>query len=281
MKRCFFRLISFTMISVMLALPTAVFAAVPAEREVWIPKARHGEARTLVDPGPEGLLGEYKLLTLKLPEFIATYQGPKGKLVIQIHPPNESGSSEANWTGERVALTVRATTFDRATLEKALAAVITIVKKRESRWGWMWRSTSRKKREKDPFGSLYRGLAYGEKRTVETRLGELRRNGEPELVVMLDGLELAYRAGEQEFARVLAGQLARVSEEKLTRGEQNKALLQANRLLLARAFALAGRVDQLERIQGGILGSQSVCRATVIARALHAAGRKTQGVISP
>jgi len=276
LKGSFFCAFIFLLVGTTQVVPSGAVASSPEPRKVWVPKSKHADARILVDPGPQGLLGQYKLLTLKLPEFIASYQGPTGKLTVRVHPPHAENKTKASWTGKRVGLTMLATTLPRKELEKAMAALITIVQKREERWGWLWRPVAKKKPTRDAFSKVYRKLAYGENTGIEEVLRALEEEQSTELVTLLDGVELSYRAGKKDFALVFGGKLARAAEKKLVQGDKTSRVLKANSLLLSRAFALAGRMDQLKRVEGGILGSPSACKATAVAKALDAAGRKTE-----
>jgi hypothetical protein len=274
LKRTFLCLVAFSLLCLQVGGVVSSSVAAEEERTAWIPKSKHGEARTLVDPGPKGLLGEYTLRTLDLPSFVATYSGADGMLAVRLHPPGVKGSVKPNWVGKRVAITMVRTTLSREKLRIAMEAVIGIVQKREHRWGWLWRSQKKEVGMKTSLSSVYRDLAYGRNESLKQRLAELDQGDPVEFAWVLDGVELAYLAGANAFARTLAKSLSRVAEDKLVKGEASPRLLQANRLLLARAYALAGDLANLKRIEGGILGREHLCQASGVASSLYAAGRK-------
>jgi len=274
LKRMFLCLVAFSLLCSQFGGVASAAAEAEEGRTAWIPKSKHAEARTLVDPGPDGLLGAYTLRTLDLPSFVATYSGADGLLAVRLHPPGVKGSVRPNWVGKRVAITMVRTTLSREKLKAAMEAVIAIVQKREHRWGWLWRSPKKEVGSKTPLSSTYRDLAYGRTESLKARLAELDQSNPVEFAWVLDGVELAYLAGANAFAMTLAKSLARVAEDKLVKSESSPKLLQANRLLLARAYALAGDLANLKRVEGGILGSDHLCQARVVASSLYAAGRK-------
>ena len=233
-----------------------------------VPEAWRERVRVFIDPGPSGLEGGFVLTDMSLGhDILATYKGPKSKLLVRVIPARVAIASDY-WLGKRVALRVES---DVAQNGPALAHLKRLLTDRESGWGWLRRDPSLEEREEAALearaevATARRLLAIGHVDKAISMIHVALQKAPTDVLAHLRAARALYRAQRPSLAKLKAEAVLATAIKGLEAKGLDIALTTRTKVHVARAMALAEDIAGGQKLGLELTKEALACEATPLA----------------